>query len=243
MTTSTRLIIPLLRFTSNLPVLFSKKKKPSAADPEFSLTGIDRGHHQVSYRGIKCVKCPFDYVMYQMLLFEIQPDLLIEVGSYMGGSAMYYADLMDIIGKGEIHSVNIKNELDDRSIHPRVKFSFDGWENYRLPETGKYETVMVIEDSTHTYQNTMSVMKRFAPVVTVGSYLVVEDGIIDALGLARDYGGGPGRAIKEFLTNNSNFEIDHRWTDMFGKNATFNVDGYLKRIPGDRLHVNSQKIF
>jgi cephalosporin hydroxylase len=143
---------------------------------------------------------------------------------------MYYADLMDIIGKGEIHSMNIKNELDPRSIHPRVKFSFDGWENYKPPGPEKYKTVMVIEDSAHTYQNTMSVMKRFAPVVTVGAYLVVEDGIIDALGLTKEYGGGPVRAIKEFLAGNPNFEIDHQWTDMFGKNATFNVNGYLKRI-------------
>jgi len=167
--------------------------------------------------------------MYQMLLFEVQPDLLIEVGSYMGGSAMYYADLMDIIGKGEIHSMNIKNELDRRSIHQRIKFSFGGWENYKLPEPGKYKTVMVIEDSAHTYQNTISVMKRFASVVTVGSYLVVEDGIIDALGRTKEFGGGPVRAIKKFLPDNPNFEIDHRWTDMFGKNATFNVNGYLRR--------------
>ena len=142
---------------------------------------------------------------------------------------MYFADLMDIIGKGEIHSMNIKNELDTRSVHPRVKFSFDGWENYNLPGPGKYKAVMVIEDSSHTYQNTLSVMEKFAPVVTVGSYLVVEDGIIDALGLTKEHDGGPVRAIKEFLPANPNFEIDHRWTDMFGKNATFNVNGYLKR--------------
>ena len=211
-------------------MLFSKRPKSSEGDPEFSLHGIDRGHHKVSYRGIKCVKCPLDYVMYQMLLFEVQPDLLIEVGSYMGGAAMYYADLMDIAGKGEIHSINIKDELDRRSMHPRIRFSFDGWENYKLPEPGQYKTVMVIEDSVHTYQNTLSVMKTFAPVVTVGSYLVVEDGIIEALGLAKEYGGGPGRAIEEFLPENPNFVIDHRWTDMFGKNATFNINGYLKRI-------------
>ena len=59
---------------------------------------------------------------------------------------------------------------------------------------------------------------------------IVEDGIINELGLKKQYGGGPLKAINEFLENNTNFEVDRHWCDLFGKNATFNVKGYLKKL-------------
>jgi cephalosporin hydroxylase len=58
----------------------------------------------------------------------------------------------------------------------------------------------------------------------------VEDGIINELGMEKLYNGGPLKAIREFLKTDDRFEVDIKWRDMFGKNATFNVNGYLKRI-------------
>jgi cephalosporin hydroxylase len=87
----------------------------------------------------------------------------------------------------------------------------------------------VIEDSSHQYENTLGAIKKFNSIVTIGSYLIVEDGIIDDLGRAKEFNGGPLKAIKEFLTENLNFSIDQRWIDFFGNNATFNPMGYLKK--------------
>ena len=59
---------------------------------------------------------------------------------------------------------------------------------------------------------------------------MVEDGIINELGLEKKYNGGPLKAIKEFISQNSNYVIDRKWCDFFGTNATFNVNGYLRKI-------------
>lgn len=90
--------------------------------------------------------------------------------------------------------------------------------------------MLIIEDSLHTYENTLKAMHKFAPLVTLGSYLIVEDGIVDELGMRKEFRGGPLKAISEFLRINRDFEIDRHWCDFFGKNVTFNVNGYLKKI-------------
>jgi cephalosporin hydroxylase len=90
--------------------------------------------------------------------------------------------------------------------------------------------VLVIEDGSHMYKDTMNALIKFGPVVTKGSYFIVEDGIVEALGIAQRFEGGPLRAVREFMKNNKDYSIDRKWCDLFGKNATFNTDGYLKKL-------------
>ncbi|MGZ8552911.1 MAG: CmcI family methyltransferase, partial [Chitinophagaceae bacterium] len=82
------------------------KKDNDSIDTTVSLTikGIDKGHHNTTYKGVRCIKSPFDYVIYQMIIDEVKPDLIIEIGSYEGGNALYLADLLVLYGKGEIHT-------------------------------------------------------------------------------------------------------------------------------------------
>lgn len=80
---------------------FPFSKKPSVdidTTVTISLPGIQKGHHNTTYRGVPCVKCPFDYVIYQMIVEEVRPDLIIEIGAFEGGSALYLADLLDNYG-------------------------------------------------------------------------------------------------------------------------------------------------
>ncbi len=197
---------------------------------EIGLEGINTGHHLMHYRGVPCAKAPFDYVLYQMILSEIQPDLIIEIGTNAGGSALYLADIMLLTGKGMIHSIDIEDRVHALpKAHPRIRFFSEGWEAYDTELIKGFETILVIEDSSHTYENTLEVMNKFAPFVSKGSYLIVEDGIVDALGMSEQFNGGPVRSIKEFLSKNIDFFVDMKWSDFFGKNATFNTIGYLKK--------------
>jgi cephalosporin hydroxylase len=197
----------------------------------FGTKSISDGHHHVTYRGVKAARCPFDYVIYQMIMFELKPDLVIEIGTNAGGGALYLADLMSIMNYGMVHTIDIMGQC--ASIvaeHPRIRLFTEGWQNYDLKEAVKYSKVIVIEDGSHMYEETLAAMQRFAPLVTVGSYMIIEDGIINMLGKSRNYHGGPLSAIRYFLGSNNNFEVDREWCDFFGKNATFNVNGYLKII-------------
>jgi cephalosporin hydroxylase len=197
----------------------------------FNLKGFDEGHHKTRYRGVECVKAPFDYVIYQMIIEDVKPDLIIEIGTYVGGSALYLADLLALQGKGEVHTIDVEGEIDKRvQGHNRIKFFRNGWEGYDLSIVKDFNSILVIEDGTHKYSDTLNTIRKFAPVVSKNSYLIVEDGIIDELGLTREHQGGPVKAIKQFLSENNNFQVDHYWTDFYGRNATFNTIGYLKRI-------------
>lgn len=198
---------------------------------ELTLAGIDKGHHQTTYRGVKCIKAPFDYVLYQMLIHRLRPDLIIEIGANEGGSALYLADLLEHNGNGIVHTIDIEDRMDPTTkANNRIRFFDEGWEAYDTTLANGFETVLVIEDSSHTYENTRAVIQKFAPLVTPGSYLIVEDGIVDALGITNQFNGGPVRAIKEFLQTTDAFINDLYWTDFFGKNTTFNTIGYLKKI-------------
>lgn len=209
------------------------KLKKTNKDEAVKVTveSIDKGHHKVTYRGVKAIRCPFDYVMYQMIINEVQPDLIIEIGTRKGGGAYYMADLLDNIGHGVIHTVDIVDEVEPIvKKHQRIKFFTEGWAGYNLQLAEEYDKILIIEDASHMYEDTMGVLNKFHSLVSRDSYLIVEDGIINELGLEKKYDGGPLRAIREFLPENPQFIVDRKWCDMFGKNATFNVNGYLKKI-------------
>jgi len=201
---------------------------------DFKLSGVDKGHYNITYKGVSAIKCPFDYVLYQMIIWEVKPDLIIEIGTHQGGSALYLADQLDLNGKGEIHTIDIpQNKGKENPLvrtHPRIRFFNDGYSNYDTSVLSSYSIILVIDDGSHLYTDALAALKKFSPFVTQDSYFIMEDGIVNELGREKEFGGGPQRAIREFLPGNTNFIRDNRWCDFFGHNATFNVNGYLKRI-------------
>jgi len=223
----------LLKMYHSIRKLVLKKMRfvPEDERVSFDSQTVSDGHFYVTYRGISAIRCPFDYVMYQMIISELKPDLVIEIGTNYGGGALYLADLMDAIGHGTIHTIDIVKKTGDLvANHPRIKLFTNGWANYDLKEATGFSKILVIEDASHTYEDTLGALRKFSPIVSVGSYLIVEDGIINELGREKGFRGGPLRAIREFLAEQKDFAVDRTYCDMFGKNATFNVNGYLKKL-------------
>lgn len=202
----------------------------------FNIHTIYDGHVNVTYRSVSASRCPFDYVIYQMLLSRLKPDLVIEIGTQYGGSALYLADLLEKNGGGSVHTIDIvdRAEILVRE-HPKIKRFLSGWQGYDVQEAKGFNRILIIEDSSHKYEDSLGALRKFAPLVSLGSYFIVEDSIIDTLGRSDEFNGGPLRAIREFLSDDASgkFEIDRYWCDFFGKNATFNVNGYLKRVKED----------
>jgi cephalosporin hydroxylase len=211
--------------------MFRIKRMPTDEEVKISVQSIDKGHHNITYKGIKAIKCPFDYVIYQMIIFEVKPDLVIEIGTNIGGGALYIADLLDSNGKGVLHTIDIIDQVDPKAKeHKRINFFTEGWENYDLELTKGFEKILIIEDASHLYNDSLGILNKFHRIVSKDSYFIIEDGIINELGLEKEYLGGPLKAIREFMPNHQEYIVDRKWCDMFGKNATFNVNGYLKKI-------------
>ena len=146
----------------------------------FNVNTIGEGHHRVHYRGIKTIKNPFDYLLYQMIISEVQPDLIIEIGTNHGGGALYMANLMDLSGAeiGEIHTIDIKEYPMNKLVtdHPRIKRFLGGYESYNLKNAESFKNIMVIDDGSHQYIDVLNSMNKFKDIISVGSYFIAEDG-------------------------------------------------------------------
>ena len=225
-----------MKLFNKIKTIYGILKKKIAIIPDdekvnFDSKTINNGHFNVKYRGVSMIRCPFDYVMYQMIISEQKPDLIVEIGTNIGGGALYIADLMENIGHGIVHTIDIKDQSNALlKTHPRIKLFINGWQNYDTKETAGFKKILVIDDASHTYEDVLETLNKFAPLISLGSYFIVEDGIVTTLGRDKALDGGPLRASREFLQSNPEFEIDRKYCDMFGKNATFNPNGYLKRI-------------
>jgi len=214
------------------PQMHSNNLANYSLEVKFDIASIDKGHHKMLYHGVPMIKSPFDYAIYQMLIWELKPDLIIEIGTNLGGSAFYYANILDSLNRGIIHTIDILDLVNDKRIidHPRIKRFHKGFQLYDLSQASGYNNILIIDDGSHMFQDVKDALIKFNHLVSVNSYFIVEDGIIDELGLGKVYEGGPNKAIREFLAGNSSFEIDLKWTNFFGINATFNTNGFLKKI-------------
>ena len=207
--------------------MFSNKIVNYTDKVHFDTDTIEQGHHKLFYKDVPIIKCPFDYVIYQMILWEVKPDLIIEIGTNRGGSALYFADILDLVGHGEIHTIDIEDIVyTEAKNHKRIKFFTSGYENYDLKNTQGFNAILIIEDGSHIYEDVKGCLNKFNAVVTKNSYFIIEDGIIDKLGWKNEYYGGPNKAIKEFMSENDSYIIDRKWCDLFGTNATFNTYVY-----------------
>jgi cephalosporin hydroxylase len=165
-----------------------------------------------------------------MIINEIKPDLVIEIGTNHGGTSLYIADIMDVIGNGTVHTIDIVGRADPLvKNNPRIKLFTNGFKDYDLNEARDFNKILVIEDGSHVYEDCIDSLNKFSGIIGLGSYYIIEDGIVSDQGRDEAFNGGPLRAIREFLKSQTNFIVDRKYCDMFGKNATFNVNGYLKR--------------
>jgi tRNA (mo5U34)-methyltransferase len=198
------------------------------------LDGIQRGTLAYRYKGVPCLKNPFDLALYQMLIGEVQPRTIVEIGSHRGGSALWFADAMRALSlPANVHSVDIEPVA---MTEPGLVFHRGDANDLAAalpPELLRTlpRPWLVIEDASHQADTSLAVLTFFRTWLEPGEYLIVEDGIVRELGIAGAYGGGPNAAIERFMAAHpGDFEIDTRYCDWFGDNVTYNPDGYLRRL-------------
>lgn len=186
--------------------------------------------------GVEVFKLPLDLWVYQELLDEVRPDLIIETGTAGGGSAYFFASVLDLLGHGRVVTLDI-DDYPGRPEHPRIEYvrgsSID-------PEVlasvavaiGPDDVVMVVLDADHSAAHVRQEIRQLAPLVTPGSYLVVEDGAVrwhpvrGADGKVVGWDRGPGAAVKEFLRSAGDFQADRTREKYF---ATQNPGSWLRR--------------
>jgi len=210
--------------------------RPFTSDiPGSLLNSLQTGTMRYTYKGIPTLKNPFDLALYTRLLWDVKPRTLIEIGSYKGGSAIWFADQMRSMGiDGHIFSLDIIAVQDVSD--PIVSFiTSDSLPSAMPPDwlNSLPRPMMVVEDSAHTFEHTVLVLQHFADIMQPQEYLIIEDAIVTPMGIDFDHAlnGGPALAITQFLSVRSDFVIDPELCDYFGFNVTYNVNGFLKKAP------------
>ena len=206
--------------------------------------------NQYSYNfywmGRPIIQYPQDMIAMQEIIWEIKPDLIIETGIAHGGSLIYYASLLELIGNGEVLGIDIdirahnKAEIEKHPMYKRIKMiegsaiSEETLSQVKLAAEGK-QKILVCLDSNHTHEHVLRELEMYAPFVSVGSYIVVFDTIVEDLpenyfNQKRPWGIGnnPKTAVYDFLKTNSDFIID----ESIDNKLLISVapEGYLKRI-------------
>jgi cephalosporin hydroxylase len=162
--------------------------------------------------GTQLLKYPTDLLIYQELVTELRPDLIIETGTWRGGSALFLATICDAIDHGEVLSIDVAAEA-PLPEHPRVTYlsesSVDTATRDRVRrEHAAAAPVLVILDSDHVKDHVLAELRLWSELVTPGSYLVVEDTNLNGHPVARSWGPGPMEAVFEFLDENPEFSPD-----------------------------------
>jgi cephalosporin hydroxylase len=203
--------------------------------------------YNFTWLGRPIIKYPNDIVATQEIIWAVKPDLIIETGVAHGGSLMLSASMLELLG-GDRRVIGI--DIDIRShnrqeieAHPLAKridlvegssVAPDVYERVRNL-AAPYKTVMVFLDSLHTHEHVALELQIYAPLVSVGSYLVLPDTFIEyfpkgyyAHNRPWDVGNNPMTALREFMTHTDDFEIDRNLSDKLMITEAF--DGYLRRV-------------
>jgi cephalosporin hydroxylase len=185
------------------------------------------------WMGVPLLKLPLDLWRYHDILWETRPDVIIETGTNKGGSALYMAQLCDIIGKGRIVTVDIAHPPQGLPQHQRITYVLGSSTDRQTfdvitSHVTSGEKVMVILDSDHARDHVVRELELYAPLVSEGCYLVVEDTNVYGHPVSRSHGPGPMEALNEFQPMAKGFKTDEELENKY--QMTFFPHGWLKRI-------------
>lgn len=214
--------------------------------------------YHFDWMGLPIIQYPQDLVALQEIIWQTRPDCIIETGIARGGSLIFYASMLELLGAGQVLGIDIDIRAHNRArieAHPlahRIQMIAG---SSIAPETLKQvrqqvrnaRRIMVCLDSNHTHAHVLKELELYTPFVSPGLYCVVFDTIIDLMpdGYFSDrpwnQGNSPGSAIQQFLRQLEQtqtlgedqiplkLQIDTRIDQQLLISAC--RGGYLKRLP------------
>jgi cephalosporin hydroxylase len=185
------------------------------------------------WAGTKLVKYPTDLFIYQMIITGNKPDFIIETGTFLGGSALFFASVCDLIGHGHVIGID-KREIRGRAKHPRISYIVGratGADTLRkVKEIVGDGSCMVVLDSDHRKGHVKRELTKYSKIVTKGQYLVTEDTMLGTDVVKWKYGkeDSPKKAVDWFIGQcNEEFVVDPLENRYM---VSMNPGGWLRRI-------------
>ena len=221
-------------------------------DEELKKKSIDWMLHADKYKytynftwlGRPIIKFPSDIVALQEIIWKVRPDFIVETGIAHGGSIVFSASILELLGHGEVIAVDIdirkhnRNEIEKHPMFKRISMIEGSSTDQAIFELieGKVsgKKVLVCLDSLHTHDHVLQELRLYSKLVAIGSYVVCPDTIIEYFpkGYFKDrpwdVGNNTMTALKQFLKETDDFVIDQTINNKLM--ITEGFDGYLKRV-------------
>lgn len=190
------------------------------------------------FRNVRILKNPLDLWMVREIVSQVRPDFIVETGTYQGGTALYLAHTLRALGleNSRVLTVDIGN-------FNQVASADDLWRKYvefhhgsstdavlvnRIRRRVNGRTALVALDSNHAMQHVLGELRLYSPMVTRGSYVIVEDTHLDGIPTHPEQGPGPMAAILQFMREGGGREFEQDASrERMG--MTFNPGGWLRR--------------
>lgn len=204
--------------------------------------------YNYSWMGRPIIKFPQDIMALQEVIWDVKPDLIIETGIAHGGSIIFSASMLELLGNdGKVIAVDIdirrhnRDEIESHPMFKRIKLLEGSSTSPEIVEqiadyAKNFKKVMVCLDSNHTHQHVLDEMRLYAPMVSIGSYMILPDTLIEffpkgyyAENRPWDVGDNPYTAMQAFLAESDSFIKDELITDKLLITEAFG-GGFLKRI-------------
>jgi cephalosporin hydroxylase len=216
-----------------------------AAEDFMVQSTIPKYSYNFTWMGRPIIQYPQDMIAMQEIIWKVKPDLVIDIGIAHGGSLIYYASLLELIGNGHVLGVDIdirehnKQAIMDHQMSNRITmFEGSSIDSSMIDKvhkfSKKYKNILVSLDSNHTHEHVLAELNAYSDLVSKNSYLVVFDTIVENLPEGsytdRPWGKGnnPMTAMKEFIKQNTNFAIDKSIDNKLLISVA--PSGYLKRV-------------
>lgn len=216
---------------------------------------VETAPYKYSYHfewlGRPIIQFPQDMVAMQQLLWQVQPNLIIETGIAHGGSLIYYASLLELIAQcgGPADAYVLGIDIDIRE-HNRVAIEAHPMsKRIRMLEGSSIDVdivsevrrlaadqkrIMVLLDSNHTHDHVLQELRAYAPLVSIDSYCVVFDTVVEDMPdnafPDRPWGKGnnPKTAVWQYLQENADFEVDTQVDSKLLISVA--PQGYLRKV-------------
>jgi cephalosporin hydroxylase len=185
-----------------------------------------------TWLGVYVLKHPFDLLTYQEVLVSTRPDWIIETGTAWGGSALYFATICDLLNHGQVCSIDAMTNIPalyrwafgedcqvpttTRPAHTRITYLQGNTADPHVARQAQsliHGRVMVTLDSAHDAGHVMQELTLYAPLVTPGCYLVVEDTNMGGHPVQEPPWEGPWEATEAFLLTHPEFTLDACFTE------------------------------
>ena len=213
---------------------------------DWFLKGYDYEYsYHFKWLGRPIIQYPQDIIALQEMIWDVKPDVIIETEIARGGSLVFSASMLQLIGKGKVIGIDIdirehnKKEIKKHPLNKRIKMIEGSSIDEKIIKkvfhmVKSTEKVLVILDSNHTHEHVLKELEAYSKLVTKGSYLIVFDTIIEELPekifakKSWNKKHNPKTAVRLFLSKNKRFKVDKTVTDKLLITAA--PEGYLKCV-------------